>query len=799
MSVSSINTALSADPPADHRRQFYFLPGTYGDPNQTPDTATTSNTIQAQVASGTQVAGLGAGPCDVVINGALSINSGSLAIRPSQIMNLTINPIQSGVPAHSMLWYTSQTATIRRVNLLGNLYVSQVTPFPGGCQNPCDPVTQGFQINIIPGVANGFVIANSNITGNVINNDGLNRPGVEGYGGNSDIYYQADNIGGTYTGFGSDMVFAGTIGAPPDDFGPGTVSPYSPPGHVVTVDRVPVIRDSPWVYYDGSEFQVFRPSAQFDVRGPDWSIAADKGDSLPLSSFHIATIAAGDTATTMNDALASGKNLLIGPGTFVLDAPITVTHPDQVIFGLGNTILRADDTSTIVVKDSAPGAVLAGFNADGRAFDPTDMGPFADYQIVIGDTPHGTGSKTDPTTLSDVSSISGAETLYLLNQDHTILNQGQIQTNNNSGNGYTTTNWTAASGTYGAVVNGDHVTWQGIWLEHFKKAQITWNGEDGNVLFLQNERPLTVPYDMPDEFGVQPHVWKMRADFDGYPSLAISPSVDRFTLHGFQSWSRLGNGCYCNVTSVVTAPVKPGVTMHGLFTGEILGSVSPSNATPTGATVGGAFNLVNNDGVSASVPYSTGPWGATSAWPYSDLAGHGATARRRDFPTQAELAAAGYGGGGDSGGGSTSGGGTTNPPADTTPPPTSTPAPVPPPQSAPQADAPKPTPTPPAVERTPVIKARFRVGRKSTRVTGLWLRDLPKGSMVTVRCKGKHKGCAFRKQTAEATDATMSLAVLFKSRKLKPGARIVVTVKTPQGKVKKVTYKVRHHKPPKRS
>ena len=89
---------------------------------------------------------------------------------------------------------------------------------------------------------------------------------------------------------------------------------------------------------------------------------------------------------------------------------------------------------------------------------------------MIGDTPHGAGSRNDPTSLTDVSSVSGAKNGVLLNQDYTILNQGQIQSNNNSGNGYTTTNWTASSGNTGAIVNGDHVTWQGIWLEHFKKT-----------------------------------------------------------------------------------------------------------------------------------------------------------------------------------------------------------------------------------------------------------------------------------------------------------------------------------------
>jgi hypothetical protein len=635
MSVASINAALNATPPGGGgKREFFFLPGTYGDPSVTPATATAGNVIQAEVAPGTVIGGLGRSPCDVVINGALSINNGFLAIRDSQMSNLTINPIQADVPAGGMLWYTSQTATLRRVNILGDLYVSPVTQTPGACENPCNPVTQGFQINVVPGVANGFVITNSVITGTVINGDGLNRPGIEGNGGNSDIYFQQDDIGG-YSGFGSDMVFSGTRGAPPDNFGPGSISPYAAPGDITNVAFTPVIREAPFVYYDRRQFRVFRPSAQFNVRGPNWRTAGRQGDSLPLSSFYIATVATGDNAETMNAALASGRNLLLSPGTYVLDGPLTIVKPDKVVMGLGDPTLRADNTATLVVKNSARDTVLSKFNADGRAFDPADVGPFADNQVVIGDTPHGAGWRNDPTSLTDVSSVSGSTNGFLLNQNYTILNQGQIQTNNNSGDGYTTTNWAASSGNTGAIVNGNHNTWQGIWLEHFKKTEITWNGEHGNVEFLENERPLTVPYDNPGEIGVQPHVWKMSPDFDGYPSLAIAPTVHHFRLDGFQSWSRLGNGCYCNVTSVITTPVRRGVTFHALFTGEILGS-TPPGTTPTGATVGGAFNLVNLDGVSASVPFSVGPWGATSAWPYSDLAGHGATARIRDFPTAAD-------------------------------------------------------------------------------------------------------------------------------------------------------------------
>jgi hypothetical protein len=639
-SVATINAALNVTA-RGVQRQFFFLPGTYGTAGYDPTTATTADpvtnhVIQAQVASGTKVSGLGAGPCDVVINGALDIQNGGLAIRDSQMSNLTINPIEAGVPVDSMLWASSQTATWRRINLLGNLYVSPVTQTPGACQNPCPP---GLNINVIPGVSNGFEITNSNITGNVINGDGLNRPGVEGNGGNSDVYYQQDQIGGTVSGFGSDTMFAGTIGAPADNFGPGTVSPYSAPGDKVTVDTVPVIRELPYIYYDGSQFQVFSPSAQFNVRGPNWGLAG-QGTSLPLSSFYIAnpttpttTGVTPDTATMINTQLSAGKNIILNPGTYVLDGPLTVTHPDQVIFGLGDGILRADNTATIVVKDSAPGTVLGGFQANGRAFNASDMGPFAADQVVIGDTPHGAGSKTDPTSLNDVSSVSGATTDFLLNQDYVIMDQAEIQTNNNSGAGYTTTNWTASDGNIGVVVNGDHNTWQGIWLEHFKQTEAVWNGESGQVLFLENEKPLTIAVDFPAEIGLQPHVWNLSATFDGYPVLAVAPSVNRFTLDGFQTWNRGGNGSYANTTSNITTPVKPGVTFHGLFSGMILGSSDP-NTTLSGGTIGGAFNMVNNDGVAATTPNTVGPANATSAWPYSDVAGHAVTARERDYPVQ---------------------------------------------------------------------------------------------------------------------------------------------------------------------
>ena len=108
---------------------------------------------------------------------------------------------------------------------------------------------------------------------------------------------------------------------------------------------------------------------------------------------------------------------------------------------------------------------------------------------------------------------------------YVLLNQAEIQSNNNSGNGYTTINWPAeSSGDYGVIVNGDDVTLEGIWLEHFKMTEATWNGNGGQVIFLENELPLTIPY---SAAGVQPSFWMENSSFDGYPALAVSPEASR--------------------------------------------------------------------------------------------------------------------------------------------------------------------------------------------------------------------------------------------------------------------------------
>jgi hypothetical protein len=112
----------------------------------------------------------------------------------------------------------------------------------------------------------------------------------------------------------------------------------------------------------------------------------------------------------MNAALASGKNLLLGPGTYVLDAPLTIAKPDKVVMGLGDPVLRADNTAT--ARGQKLGSEYGALQVQRRwpRVRPGRHGTVRHDQVVIGDTPHGVGSRNDPTALTDVSSVSGPPT-----------------------------------------------------------------------------------------------------------------------------------------------------------------------------------------------------------------------------------------------------------------------------------------------------------------------------------------------------------------------------------------------------
>ena len=105
----------------------------------------------------------------------------------------------------------------------------------------------------------------------------------------------------------------------------------------------------------------------------------------------------------------------------------------------------------------------------------------------------------DPTTLSDVffriggPHVGKATIALVVNSDNVILDDiwSWRADHGNAGS----FGWTVSPADTGLVVNGDNVTATGLFVEHYKKYNVIWNGENGKTIMFQNE----LPYDPPDQ------------------------------------------------------------------------------------------------------------------------------------------------------------------------------------------------------------------------------------------------------------------------------------------------------------
>jgi hypothetical protein len=123
--------------------------------------------------------------------------------------------------------------------------------------------------------------------------------------------------------------------------------------------------------------------------------------------------------------------------------------------------------------------------------------------------------------------------------------------------------WSVNTADTGVVVNGDHVTATGLFVEHFQKYNVIWNGDAGRTVFFQNE----LPYDAPDQAAWQ---------HDGVLGYAAYKVSDTVTTH--EAWG-LGSYIYTNVdptlhvTNAFEVPAnQPGVRLHDLLTVSLNGA-----------------------------------------------------------------------------------------------------------------------------------------------------------------------------------------------------------------------------------
>ena len=181
--------------------------------------------------------------------------------------------------------------------------------------------------------------------------------------------------------------------------------------------------------------------------------------------------------------------------------------------------------------------------------------------LTVGQAGASASHAANPATLQDVffriggQAAGKATTSLVVNSNDTIIDHTWAWRADHGNPG--SFGWTVNTADHGVIVNGDNVLATGLFVEHFQKEEVIWNGENGKTIFFQNE----MPYDVPDQAS-----WMGPSGSNGYAAYVVAPGV---TTH--EAWG-LGSYCYFNVNPAVNAyhavevPNAPGVRMHDLLT-----------------------------------------------------------------------------------------------------------------------------------------------------------------------------------------------------------------------------------------
>jgi hypothetical protein len=505
-----------------NRYALLFKPGVYG---------TATQPLQLKVGYYTEVAGLGASPTDVTINGKIEVynrclanggTSNCLALvnfwRTLSNLSLTINALgQDGCRASANFWAVSQASSMRRLNIAG------------GNLSLMDYCTAG------PQFASGGFIADSNLPF-VIN------------GSQQQWLTRNSRIAG-WSNAVWNQVFAGVEGAPDDAGFP------SPP--YTTLDTTPVSREKPYLFVDAQgNYNVRVPSAQRNSRGISWAGGPTAGRTIPLSDFFVAK--PSDSVQTINSHLARGMNLLLTPGIYDVGNSIAVKRADAVVLGMGHATLTAVNGAVPLTVDDEAGIVVAGVTIDAS----TVLSPVL-LQVGKKLKSNSKSDPSNPTTLSDVyfriggPHVGKADVALEINSDNVLIDHTWVWRADHGVEGLTDTErWNTNIGRNGVVVNGDHVTATGLFVEHFQQYNTIWNGENGVTILYQNE----LPYDPPTQAD-----W-MHDGVEGWAGYKVGDQVKTHNLYGGGVYVFNQNNPSIHTENGFEVPQTPGVRLHHVMT-----------------------------------------------------------------------------------------------------------------------------------------------------------------------------------------------------------------------------------------
>lgn len=309
------------------------------------------------------------------------------------------------------------------------------------------------------------------------------------------------------------------------------------------------MREKPYLTIDANnKYQVFVPDLQTNAKGASWTDGPTKGESISIDDFYIAKPETSDAAS-INAALSEGKNLLFTPGIYHLNETIRVIRPDTVVLGIGFATLMPHNGVTALSVADVDGVIVAGLLFDaGKESSPS--------LLEIGHKGSSADHSANPTSLHDLffrvgggAAIGKAEVSLQINSNNVIGDHFWIWRADHG----TDVGWDLNTTKNGLVVDGDHVTIYGLFVEHYHEYQTLWNGNHGRMYFYQSE----IPYDVPDQ-----ESWMSNhATVNGFASYKVAESVSSHDAWGLGIYSFFRDA-EVKLNSAIEIPDTAGVKIH---------------------------------------------------------------------------------------------------------------------------------------------------------------------------------------------------------------------------------------------
>ncbi len=508
--LDMVNGHMEGDQFDNNGYAYLFKPGSYN--------------ADVKVGFYTHMIGLGQSPDDVTITGAVRSKADWFGGNATcnfwrTAENFAVVPSGS-IDNGTNTWAVSQGTAMRRAHIKGNIKLDD------------------------GGWSSGGFIADTTIDGTINS------------GSQQQFLTRNDEQGGSWN-----MVFVGDQQAPQGNW---------PQAHYTVVAATPIVREKPFLYIDSAgNYLVMVPALKTASSGSSWASGMPPGSPLSIDLFYVAKPDT-DTATSINAALASGKNLLLTPGDYKLDAPIHVTLPNTVVLGIGLPVLTPAGANGLISVDDVDGVSVAGLLIE--------AGPMSTPTLAeIGPMGSSADHSRNPTFFFDVhcrigGNIAGtASSCFTVNSSAVVIDNSWLwRADHGAG-----ADWNTNKSDSGIIVNGDNVTVYGLFVEHHEKYQTLWNGNGGSVYFYQSE----LPYDPPSQ-----GAWMSSPTENGYPSYKVADTVTSHHGAGLGVYAFFHNGGLAADNAIET-PSGAGMVMTHMMT--FRGS-------------GGIHNIINGTGGEAT-------------------------------------------------------------------------------------------------------------------------------------------------------------------------------------------------------